>query len=188
VLAAFFGAAAELYEHAPWAVVPDDQSLFRITSSKLGLRGGVACVIGQAEESYGVILFDSLEDYARYRRLAGLAMSGGKPTRGFPRHAALSFERAKDLEPAMREEIGKRRWRVAGPAAFPRIMLIEPDMVLRPPTRDDYRRMEGVCRAISRLIDTEAGLSRAWEGGRSLRRRVTVDVEGTPVSVTISLR
>ncbi|HEU4365101.1 MAG TPA: UPF0149 family protein, partial [Candidatus Krumholzibacteria bacterium] len=187
-LSAFFDAAAELYEHAPWTVVPDDASLFRITSSKLDLRGGVACVIGQAEESYGVILFDSPGDCEEYRRLARLAMSEDMPSRGLPRHAALSFERAQDLAPALRREIGARKWRVAGPAAFPRIMLVEPDMILRPPTHADYRRMEGVCRAISRLIDTEAGLSRAWEGARSLRRRLTVEVEGMPVSVTISLR
>jgi hypothetical protein len=187
-LASFFDAAAELYDRAPWTIVPDEESLLRITSSKLGIRGAVVCIIGQMKESYGLLLFSSLDDYRRYRRLAGLAMSGSKPSRGFPRHAALSFERTKDVASAQRKEIAAHKWRVAGPAAFPRIMLVEPDMVLRPPARTDYRRMEGVCRAISQLIDTEAELSKVLEGGGSMRRRVTVDVEGAPVSVTISVR
>ncbi|HEX5130984.1 MAG TPA: UPF0149 family protein [Candidatus Krumholzibacteria bacterium] len=187
-MAAFFEAAAELYQRAPWTVVPDDESLFGITSSGLGIRAGVVCVIGQMGENYGVILFNSAEDFARFQRMASLAMAGAEPRRGFPRHAALNYEHAKDMPPAMREEIRAHKWPVAGPAAFPQIMLVEPDMTLRPPARDDYRRMEGVCRAITRLIDTEAGLARAWRVGPRLRRRVTVDVDGTPVSVTISVR
>jgi hypothetical protein len=43
-------------------------------------------------------------------------------------------------------------------------MLIEPDLVLAPPTRADLRRLEGVARALVQLIDDIPDLSRRWQG------------------------
>ena len=184
-VAGFFAAAADLYERAPWTVVPDDQSVLRFTSKALGVDV-IACVIGQMKESFGVLFFDSLDDYDDYRALATRMKSGGPPPL-MPPQMALSYERGADVHPARRREVQANRWRVSGPDAYPELMLVEPDLLLRPPTGADYRRVEALCLAFCRLLDRQPDLRRAWDRDDRRTRRFTVDLRGAKAVVSIAI-
>jgi hypothetical protein len=66
-------------------------------------------------------------------------------------------------------------------------MLVEPDLVLAPPTRADLRRPEGVAWALVRWIDAVPGLGGAWDAGDVRSRRYRLSVKGGEVAVTIGV-
>lgn len=189
-VASFFEAAAALYERQPWLRFPSDSHLFQVSSTALGIRGWVGSVIGQNRESYGLILFDSIAAYERYVQLAEYSeREGARPSDGFPRHRALNYEAKAVMPDRLLMEISRHHWRVAKGDGYPTVMLIEPDLVLAPPTRADLRRLEAVARALVRLIDTvpELALARRWQGPELLRRRFRLPVQGQEVSITIGV-
>jgi hypothetical protein len=61
----FFEAAAALSQRRPWERISGDVHLFQLSCRALAIQGWVGCVIGQQREHYGVILFQSLQDYER---------------------------------------------------------------------------------------------------------------------------
>lgn len=189
VVADFFMAAADLYRRAPWTIAPNDRSIFRVTSSRLGINKAVGCIIGQMGESFGVILFSSLADYERYYDLASrAAVTGAFPSSVFPRHLAVNFESARDLPAEMVREANGHRWEVADPAAYPTVMLIDTDAILRPPTSADYVRATAVVRALVNLIDAEPHLAQAWLTRADVRRRFKVAAgDDHDVAITIGL-
>ena len=136
-MAGFFEAAAALYERRPWLVIPSDAPLFQASSTALGIRGWTGCVIGQNRESYAVIMFDSIAAYEHYVHLAKIAArEGTRPVADFPRQRAINYE-AKAAKPAsLVKEIARNNWPVAKGDGYPTVMLIEPDLVLAPPTLD----------------------------------------------------
>ena len=119
-IAGFFEAAAELYRRRPWERVPDDRHLFQVSCGALGMGGWTGCVIGQNREHYGVILFDSLQDYGRYVELGERAEQGDEDAmRRAPPHRAIHFESKRDMPQLLLKEIQRHRWPVAGGDAFP---------------------------------------------------------------------
>ena len=70
LVGSFFAACADLYRREPWALFADDQCLFQVTSRALAMNRWCGCVIGQAGESYGVLLFESRLDQQRFTLLA----------------------------------------------------------------------------------------------------------------------
>jgi len=164
-MAGFFDAAAALYERRPWQVIPSDAPLFQVSSTALGIRGWTGCVIGQNRDNDGVILVDSIAAYEHYVHLAKIAeREGTRPGTGFPRQRAINYEAKAAMPASLLKEIASYHWPVAKGDGYPTVMLIEPDLVLAPPTRADLRRLEGVARALVQLIDDIPDLSRRWQG------------------------
>ena len=187
-VASFFEAAKALYERTPWLLVPSDGHLVQVSSTALRIRGWVGCVIGQNEENYGVILFDSLMAYKQYVQLAKeIEQQGSRPSRDFPRHRAINFEAKAAMPPGLLKDIKRHHWPVAKGAGYPTVMLIEPDLTLAPPSRSDLRRLEGVARALVRLIDDVPDLAHRWQRSALLRKRYRILVAGEEVSVSIGL-
>jgi len=192
IVASCFEAAKGLYERSPWLLFPSDGHLFKISSTALGIRGWVGCVIGQNQQDYGVILFDSLIAYQHYVQVAADMQEqeqeqAHRPSGGFPRHRAINFEAKSAMPAALLKEIKRHHWPVAKGAGYPTIMLIEPDLVLAPPGSSDWRRLEGVARALVRLIDDIPDLASRWERSAPLSKRYRVDVAGQQVSVSIGM-
>lgn len=103
--------------------MPSDQSVLSVTIEKLGLREAVLSVIGQMEQSLGIVLFSGLEDFEDYLDAAEAVERGEEPE--LPAHVALNFDRGDDLPAALRLEIDEHRWEVAGANAFPWLMVLD---------------------------------------------------------------
>ncbi len=187
-MASFFEAAKALYERTPWLLFPSDGHLVQVSSTALGIRGWVGCVIGQNQENYGVILFDSLAAFKHYVQVAkDIERQGYRPDRDFPRQRAINFEAKAAMPPSLLQDIKRHGWPVAKGAGYPTVMLIEPDLTLASPSRADLRRLEGVARALVRLIDDVPDLAHRWQGSAPVRKRYRLRVAGEEVSVSIGM-
>ena len=159
----FFEGAAALYDRRPWRRIPSDGHLFQVTCAGLGLHGLIGCVIGQHQESYGVILFKSVDDYRRYVQAAERMEAGDAGMMPlFPSYQAINFESKSAMPKGLLREIQQYDWPVAGPDAYPTVMLVEPDLLLLPPRRMDLWRFELVALALCEWLDAEPQLADLW--------------------------
>lgn len=190
-VASFFEACKALYERQPWTRFADDQCLFQVTSQALGLRRWCGCVIGQAGESYGVLLFQSRQDQSRFIEAATLAASIGVPPPGvFPHQWAINFEPLDAISRRLADEIAQHGWPVAAGDAYPVPLHVDPELIPVPLTRSDLARLEAMARALSRLIDNVPELDSFWHwsGQEPLRRQTRLPVQDRgPVSVSLTL-
>lgn len=106
VVREFFEVAAALHHRRPWRRIPSDGHLFQVTCTALGIRGWTGCVIGQNQESFGVILFDSVADVDRYVE-AGEDMEEEEDDNAvaFPPHRAINFDPKQALPKELPREI-----------------------------------------------------------------------------------
>ncbi|MFM7550486.1 MAG: DUF6398 domain-containing protein [Cyanobacteriota bacterium] len=187
-VASFFRAAAALYKRRPWQHVPSDGHLFTVSCTAMRIKGWVGCVIGQNRESYGVILFESVAAYDRYVELAERAeVEGPQVMDAGPPHRVINFEPKRAMPAALLQEIQRHRWPVAKGDAYPTVMLVQPELLLMPPTLADLRQLEAVAAALSQWLDVEPDLARCWQGPSVRRRRLRVPVRGMEVPVTIGV-
>ena len=164
LVAALFDAAADMFRVAPWKVIPNESAVFRVSVPELGVENFVMSVIGHLGESLGFVLFQSLDDLDRF----GAAAKGAKSANGRPNvppHFALNFDRGADMEPALRREIAKHGWKVAGSNAYPWLVAVDPDLVGRPPTAGEIVVGEALCRGLTRMVTTKDGVLRAAKAG-----------------------
>jgi hypothetical protein len=140
-VAAFFQSAARLYRAAPWEVLWDSQ-LLSVDVPELATEGACVSVIGALGESFGVLIYDSVESHRAMETMAAvLEETGELPDDLGTGLLSLNFDRRNDIPKAMRREIARHGWEVAGPNAYPRVMLIDADRLLRPLTDHDVRRV-----------------------------------------------
>lgn len=134
VIAELFSVAHRLFRAAPWRDV-SDQQIVRVDIPAYGIDGAWLSVIGAAGESFGLLLFRSLEDFERF------GTSTSHPSDGQPTMWSLSFDHKRDLPPPMRREVERNRWPVAGPKAYPVVISIDTQMHPLPTTERDVRIM-----------------------------------------------
>jgi hypothetical protein len=128
VVRGFFEVAAALYDRRPWQRIPSDGHLVQVTCLPLGVPGWTCCVIGQNRESYGVIIFDSVDDYGRYVEAAERADAGEENAMTtFPSYRAINFEARHAMPKPLLREIEHHDWPVADGDAYPTVMLVEGD-------------------------------------------------------------
>ncbi len=187
----FFDACADLYRRAPWALFADDQCLFQVTSRALAMEQWCGCVLGQAGESYGVLLFESRLDQQRFILLAQTEPDPSKlATAKLPHQHAISFEPLDTLCRELVAEIEHHRWPVAPGDAYPVPLHIDPDFMAVPSSRNELARLEATARALTRLIDNVPELEDYWRwtNQEPLRRQYRVPVQDRGlVSVSLSL-
>jgi hypothetical protein len=70
-LTAFLEAAAAFERAKPWSIATDAQ-VISLAAPSLGLEHGCVSVVGAAGKSFGLLLFDSLDDYVTATRAAAL--------------------------------------------------------------------------------------------------------------------
>ena len=182
-IAAMFRAAAGLYRAKPWEVVPDDQSLISVTIEALGVRDWVLSIIGQMGESFGFILLSSREDFEAFVAGAKALAAGAEPT--LPSHVSLNFERGAGLDAASLAEIEQHGWEVAGPDAYPQLVMVEPDLVERPLSVTDFVITEAISLALTELLEDQAALLDAWNGGAPIERQLAVSTHAGRHTVTL---
>ena len=152
-VAGLFRAAAQLYRAAPWQTLWDSQVL-RVEVPEFGLTDGCVSVIGALGESFGLLIYNSVEGHLAMRRAcAPLLETGDAPQDLGTSILSLNFERRADIPAAMRREIKRHGWELAGPDAYPRVVFIEPDTVVRPLTERDVRLASAVAQALARFYE-----------------------------------
>lgn len=181
-IASLFRAAAGLFRAAPWKTVPSDESLLSVTIEALELRDAVLSVIGQMGQSLGIVVFPSIEDFDAYVAMGDAVELGEEPEP--PPHLALSFEREAELAVGLRKEIAAHRWEVAGPEAYPLLLVVGEDLEARPPTAREIAIIEAVALALSEVAG-EPALRSAWSGGEPFSRGVTVRAHAGELEVTL---
>jgi hypothetical protein len=132
-IAEFFVAAQSLFKAAPWTVVQEHQ-IVGVDIPRLKVKGACLSVIGGNEESYGILLFRSIEDYLAF---------GKRPAKGGARKdrvamRSMSFGSRKEIPPSMLREIKKHGWPVAGAHAYPTLFCVDRAMESVPVAERDF--------------------------------------------------
>jgi hypothetical protein len=133
VVAEFFVAAHALFKTAPWRAVAEHQ-IVGVDIPKLKVKSACLSVIGGNDESFGLLLFRSLEDYLAF---------GQRPAKGRRKDPvamrSMSFGSRKEIPPSMLREIKTHGWPVAGAKAYPTLFCIDRDMQQVPVAERDFR-------------------------------------------------
>lgn len=144
-----FQAAAALYKVSPWDVAWDSHVL-RLDIPTLGVQGACVSILGAGGQSFGFLIFPSLDDY--YALADNAVLTPDDDVDLGSAILALNFEAADHLPASMRQEIREHGWPVAGPRAYPRIEYREPDGLLRPISEDDVRLVTACASALARFF------------------------------------
>lgn len=180
----FFKAAAALFRAKPWKVVPDDESLFSVTIEPLGVRDAAMSIIGQLGQEFGLILFRDIEGFEDYADAPDVVQLRGRGE--MPPHFAMTFERGTDLAAELREEVAEHRWEVAGRNAYPWMVVVDQDLVARPPTGREVLMAETIAVALVSVLVEKKALIEAWRGARPVTRTVPVMTHQGEIEVTLS--
>lgn len=149
-LGQLFQAASLLFRAAPWRYATEEH-LLRVDIPQFGIEGACLCVIGEAGESRGILLFRSLADFERFGEGGGRAVVGEELDDGVRRVVAmrsLSFDRKRDLPRAMLAEVERHRWTVAGANAYPVFFCLGPSFTPLENSEEDVRIMTVCTRAL----------------------------------------
>jgi hypothetical protein len=145
LVAELFSASAAYHRAAPWRVVPDDRIL---RTEVPGGRTWWIMVLGNAGEQFGISLFENAGDieqlFADSDPMSPFARSEGVMV-------SITFDRGGDVPRPTRQEIREARWEIAGPAAYPQLM------VLNTPgggiTQGQVRDLISCLRAVPRFVE-----------------------------------
>lgn len=183
---ALFAAAAALHARHPWACLPQEGHLFRVTSTALAVRQWLGCAIADDEEQeQAVLLFRSEEEYWDYERLAERA--DRQPLREddpWPRHLVIRYKPLLQLSPALCAEIERHGWPLTAGALAPVLMLVEPERSFALPTAALLRQLQGVLWGLASWLDRGIGDPSRWNR-RQQPKRVQVDLGDGVVPVSI---
>jgi len=143
-----FRAAADLWTVAPWRVASDDQVL-ALDVPALGIKDACVSILGQLQESFGFVVFESFDAFARFADQMpddgtepdGIDMSGCL--------AALDFTHRRDLSKVRRREIQTHGWQVAAPDAHPHVVCADADGMPRAETADEVRLVAACAEALA---------------------------------------
>ncbi|WP_437284055.1 hypothetical protein [Sorangium sp. So ce406] len=181
-MASFFRAAAALYRAAPWKAVPSDADIMALSIPSLGARDLALCVVGQAGQSHGVLLFESAQGFELY--LAETAKLPDAPPASLPASFfSLSFDRAGDLHPALRAEVAEQRWELADPDAYPMLAMVDEDLIGRKPTPKELTASEALALGLAELMKRRKEVLRAFRGGAPVDATFVVETQAGPVEV-----
>ena len=131
-----FQAAARFYRLKPWQFLSDSEIL-EIPGSKSGVGRLLISVMGAADISRGLVLFDSEYDFER-------AMAEDRQADV----VFASFERVDKAPPTVREEAKQHGWEIAGRSAFPEVVRMKRGEPI-PCSGSDLRRVTATFRALA---------------------------------------
>jgi hypothetical protein len=138
----FFKASEVFWRTAPWRMLGDGDVL-RLDIPWLEVKGACVSIIGALGEAYGFLLFPSFAAHAAFSEQAGKHQKRNKRVKPVKRvdlgtsFLSLNFERGADLPPSMLREAVAHGWNVASANAYPRIVAVDRDGVLRRLTEQD---------------------------------------------------
>ena len=179
----FFKSTAALYRYKPWERVPHDQCLIGVSIEQLGIHNSVLSVIGQAGESFGLVLFDHLRDHEIYTQIGDYISRDQVPV--VPPHIALSFEKARDIGDELRKDISRNSWKVANSKAYPVLFAPEEIGFARPLSGKDIELMYAIAWSLPEALDS-VHLQRALQGLK--QHTVELRVHTAEKSFTVKLQ
>ncbi len=150
-VAELFSAAGALFRTAPWRQM-SDQQIVRVDIAEYGIEGACLSILGAAGESFGLLLFRSVEDFDAF----GDQLR--RQSDGQPAMRSLSFGPKKRLPPAMAREIQRHRWPVAGANAYPTVFSIDAAFRPLPFTERDVRIMTACTHAFVSFFEVHRSL------------------------------
>lgn len=153
-VARFFAAAAAVYRRSPWSVFLTDDDVVMLDAPALGLRRACLSVMGQMRETFGVQWLADANAYALFR--AAIAASGAAAEPPGVTVRGVLFEGLEALDAAVRQELIKRRWALAGPAALPVPFLLREDGAPGALSLEDLLEATIVLEALDRLVAEHA--------------------------------
>jgi hypothetical protein len=184
-----FAAAAILYRRAPWKIATDDQVL-RMDIPALAVDGACVSIIGNLGESFGVVIFPSLEGYEAFLAATEQPFDHrGRLDVGCD-HLALGFECAADLPARMQREVSEHDWPVASADAYPVLDHRRRDGAPLPLTERDVKIASAAAWALAEFFEVHRDLFAAEEfepvcesyyGDRLLEVRFTLPYQAFPL-------
>ena len=160
-VAHLFAAGEVLYGLAPWKVAGDGHVL-RMDIPALGVEGACVSIMGSLGQSFGLIIFPSLEGFDAFVEASehfdseSACMDLGSDS------LALEFVPGADLPDAMRREVAAYGWPVADENAYPQLSYRERDGLLRPLAARDVEIAAACASSLSAFFAKHPGL---FEGG-----------------------
>lgn len=180
----FFRVAARLYHAQPWRVVPSDEFL-SVTCAQLGMTDGALTIVGQQGTSFGFSLFRSVEDAMTFLDTAERHARGDRSGE-FPQSVMLSFDPKESWQPSMQSEVETHGWEVAGPNAYPSVVMIGADLVARGLTHEELIGVTAIMETLADFVESEPALAEAWQDGEPIEW--SRQVETPEGESTIALR
>jgi hypothetical protein len=150
-VAELFSAATVLFRTAPWQHV-SDQQIVRVDIPEYDIEGACLSIIGAARDSFGLLLFRSLEDFEAFGEQLW------RPGDGQSAMRSLSFGPKKRLPPAMVREIEQYGWPVAGAKAYPTLFAVDAALQPVPATERDLRIMTACTRAFVSFFEERGSI------------------------------
>jgi hypothetical protein len=183
VVGRFFEAAATVYRLAPWRIVQSDCQLLRLDAPLFGVDAACVSIIGGLGENYGVLIFDSIDDFSDMARGGGQAKDSAGPA-GVP-ILSINFDGRKALPRGLAREVKRHGWPVAGPRAYPWLLPVDADGRSRALTERDWVYATAVLDALAVFFREHADVFED-EPESPVSRTVVVDgLPGVP-SVTLT--
>jgi hypothetical protein len=184
--AGFYEAAARFERAEPWKVASDVQVL-AVDVPALGWNGTCASILGAAEESFGLLLLRSLDDYVALLRLSDLdpaarrhVHGGGVPlfsiTYGLPRGLPGGKQLAKEAR-----ALG---WKPGLLGRLPYILKMGPDGVPQALTTGDYRLATACLEGVKTFVGKHASLFEEPPKER-IRWSASISMPGGAVDVVV---
>lgn len=180
-VAAFFRALAAFHRAAPWNAVPADEALL-VDIPALGMKQAAVTVVGQGGESFGFMVFD---DGAAFDDFVEAAIE--ETPSGMPGHLAVNLLGLTELPDGLAEEVERYGWEIAGPEAVPWPVVLDDDLVPRPPTAAELHLAEAIALAVADLVRTTPDLARRWWKSPPFARTVTVTTHRGPIEVALAV-
>ena len=152
-----FTAASSLFAIKPWTVA-DDTQVLRMDIPALGVDGACLSIIGQLDESRGVLIFTSLDDFEQFLEATESgAIEHGSSLLG-TELLALTFEAATVLPASMRREAMEHGWAVASADAYPLVERRDLDGAPRPLVERDVEIAAACALSLSAFFAKHAAI------------------------------
>lgn len=183
MVGSFFRSAAGLFRTKPWELVPGDGSVFSVTIEKLNLREAALSIIGQLGQHFGFVLFSGIDDFEAFTDASDAMADGEEPN--MPPHFVLHFDRGEEVPAVLRQEVAEHRWELASENAYPWLVSVDEDLVVRPATAEEVTISEAISLALPKVLAKQKALHAAWNGGELVSRTVKVHTYAGDFEVTL---
>ena len=152
-----FTAGSSLFALKPWTVANAAQVL-RMDIPALGVNGACLSIIGQLDESRGVLIFPSLDGFEQFRDAAqASAVERGSIAPG-TELLSLTFKAATELPTSMRREAIEHGWPVENADAYPLVARRDSDGIPRPLVERHVRLATACALSLSAFLAKHAAI------------------------------
>jgi hypothetical protein len=183
--AGFYEAAQRFERTRPWEKASDGHVL-AIDVPSLGWTGAIVSILGNAGETFGILLLRSLADYVWFVRAGDAESARRAPAPGVPLFS-VNFDRPRDLPGGKKLAAAARAHGfVSGTSGrIPYILNFSADLVPAPLSTDDYRLATACLEASGRFVEKHGELFTGVPQAR-FQDRSTIVAPGGKLEVVVT--